>query len=239
MSWRARVADRIELARLSAYLLAGRRFWIPPLLPLAWLAFQAVLLVTGAREEAFVPEAAQGTLIGVPLSVLSILLGSRVIAGELDARRVEVAYTVPGGAHRVWISKLYAAWGMVLAGETIMAAAVWAFFTAFPPAALIGALQAATFYLVLAMGLAALTRSEVAGAMSGAAVLAANGVFTGFGDNQLRLSPFWNPQMLRDTDPSLVFAWTLQNRVGFALLILALAALAFSRAERREKMLAG
>jgi ABC-type transport system involved in multi-copper enzyme maturation permease subunit len=239
MAWKARLADRAQLARLSAYLLAGRRYWIPPLLPLAWLAFQAVLLVTGAREEAFVAEAAQGTLIGAPLSVLGMLLGSRVIAGELDARRVEVAYTVPGGAHRVWLSKLLAGWSMLVAGEVLLASVVWAFFTAYPLSALVGALQAATFYMVLAMGLAALMKSEVAGAMTSATVLVANGVLTGFGENQLRLSPFWNPGMLRDTDPSLVFAWTLQNRVGFALLIAGLVSLAFSHAERREKMLSG
>lgn len=235
----ARLGERLKLARLSAYLLAGRRYWLPPLLPLAWPAFQAFLLLTGGREEAFAPEAAQGTLIGAPLAVLGMLLGSRVIAGELDARRVEIAYTVPGGAHRVWLSKLLAAWAMLIAGEVVLAAVVWAFFTPFSPAALVGALQAATFYLVLAMGLATLMKSEVAGAMVSAAVLAANGVFTGFGDNQLRLSPFWNPHVLRDADPSLVFAWTLQNRVGFALFIVALVALAFSRAERRETMLGG
>ena len=233
------LADRVKLTRLSACLLVGRRYWLPPLLPLAWPAFQAFLLLTVAREESFLPEEAQGTLIGAPLAVLGLLLGSRVIAGELDARRIEIAYTVPGGAHRVWLSKLLAALALLVASELLMALVVWAFFTGFPPLALVGALQAASFYLVLAMGLAAFLKSEVGGAMLSATVLVANGVFTGFGDNQVRLSPFWNPQMLRDTDASLVFAWTLQNRLGFALLIAALAALAFSHADRREKMLSG
>lgn len=237
--WLSPVADRLRLGRLSALLLVGRRYWLPALLPLGWLAFQAVLLVTGAREEAFLPEAAQGTLIGVPVTVLGLLLGSRVIAGELDARRAEIAYTVPGGAHRVWLAKLLAAWTLLVASELLMAAVVWLFFTPYPPAALVGALQAATFYLVLAMGLAALLRSEVAGAMVAASVLVANGVLTGFGQNQLRLSPFWNPAMLHGTDRGLLFAWTLQNRVGFALLIAALVALAFAHAERRERMLSG
>jgi hypothetical protein len=235
-----RIGDSLRLGRLSALLLVGRRFWLPALLPLGWLAFQAVLLLTGAREEAFRPEAAQGTLIGAPLSLLALLLGSRVIAGELDARRAEIAYTVPGGAHRVWLAKLLAAWGVLIASELLMAPVVWLFFTAYPPGALYGALQAATFYLALAMGLAALLKSEVAGAMLAATVMVANGALTGFGQNQLRLSPFWNPAMLQDADASLLFAWTLQNRIGFALVVVALVALAFGHAERRrERMLSG
>ena len=36
-----------------------------------------------------------------------------------------------------------------------------------------------------------------------------------------------------------LLAWALQNRIGFVLAIAAVTALAFGRAERREKMLAG
>jgi hypothetical protein len=76
--------------------------------------------------------------------------------------------------------------------------------------------------------------------MLAATVMVANGVLTGFGQSQLRLSPFWNPAMLQDADASLLFAWTLQNRIGFALLVVALVALAFGHAERRrERMLSG
>ena len=34
-------------------------------------------------------------------------------------------------------------------------------------------------------------------------------------------------------------AWTVQNRIGMVLLIAAIAALAFARAENREKILSG
>ncbi|MEN8164997.1 MAG: hypothetical protein ABFS37_12770, partial [Acidobacteriota bacterium] len=103
--------------------------------------------------------------------------------------------------------------------------------------ALYGSLQAAVFYLVLSMGLAVLTRSEITGALAAAVVLSINGVFTGFGGNQLRVSPTFNPLRLSGTAPEIVVAYTVQNRIGIVLAIAALAALAFVRADRREKLL--
>lgn len=225
------------LLRLAAFQLAGRRFWLLPLVPLVWHALQAILLLTGGRTESFAPAAAQNTLIGLPATVLALFLGVRVIAGEIDARSLEIAYTVPGGAHRVWLAKLFAAFLLIVATVLLLAGMTFLFFTPFPPAATYGALQGATFYLVVAMGLATLTRSEVAGAMTAVALLAFNGLLTGFGDNQLRISPFWNPLAVDRAEPSQLFAWTLQNRIGVLLALVALAALAFSRAERRETML--
>ena len=98
----------IRLLRLSATLLAGRRFWLLPFVPLLWLGFQAVLLLFGTRV-GFEPEAAQNTLIGLPVAVLAVFLGGRIIVGELDQRSLEIAYTAPGGAHRVWTTRLLAA----------------------------------------------------------------------------------------------------------------------------------
>jgi hypothetical protein len=100
-----------------------------------------------------------------------------------------------------------------------------------------GALQAALFYLVLAMGLATLFRSEAAGAMAVAAVLGLNGLITGFGANPIRASPFWNPHALPDADATELLAWTLQNRIGIVLAMAAIVALTFMRANRRETML--
>lgn len=225
------------LLRLAAYQLAGRRFWLLVLLPLVWHLFQAILLLTGGRPEPFSPVAAQNTLIGLPTAVLALFLGVRVIAGEIDGRSLEIAYTVPGGAHRLWLAKLLAAWLLLVLTVLLLAAVTFLFFTSFPLAALYGALQAASLYLVVAMGLATLTRSEVAGAMIAIAVLALNGLLTGFGDNQLRISPFWNPLAVSQVEPFQLFAWTLQNRIGVLLAIVALCGLAFSRAERRETML--
>ncbi len=237
-----KIRDRLRVVWLSARLLAGRRFWILALVPLAWLGFQALLFVMpegSGRQESFEPAAAQGTLIGLPMAVLAIFLGARVIAGEAGAR-LEIAYTVPGGSQRVWAAKLAGAWGILVAAAVFLALAVYAFFTPYPPlATLYGALQAATFYLVLAMGLAALFKSEVTGAMTATGLLVLNGVLSGFGGVQHRFSPFWNSTALGDTEPSQLLAWAVQNRIGFLLAIAALTALAFSRAERREKMLAG
>jgi ABC-type transport system involved in multi-copper enzyme maturation permease subunit len=227
----------IRLMRLAALQLAGRRFWILPLLPLLWLAFQAVLLLFGTRE-GFEPEAAQNTLIGLPVAVLGVFLGVRIVAGEIDQRSLEIAYTVPGGAHRVWLTKLSAALAMLVASMALLAVVVYVFFTPFPVGvALYGALQAVLFYLVVSMGLATLFRSEVAGAMATAALLGLNGLISGFGENQVRVSPFWNPLALWDVDPGEVLARAVQNRIGFVLVVAAVVAMTFGRAERREKML--
>ncbi len=229
----------IGLLRLALLVLAGRRFWVLPLLPLLWLGFQAVRLLVGLGE-AFDPGSAQGTLIGVPLTMLAVFLGLRIIAGEIDGRSLEIAYTVPGGCERVWLAKLLASWLLLLASELPLAVVTYYFFTGpFPWSALYGALQAASFYLILAMAMATLFRSEAAGAMGTAAILGLNGVITGFGQNQIRYSPFWNPHADPGTDPSELFALTLQNRVGMVLAMAAILALAFMRANRRERMLAG
>jgi len=228
-----RLRDEARIVWYSAKLLAGRRFYVAVFVPLLWPALQALLLLAGGQED-IRPESVQGGLIGLPLSCLAVFLGMRVIAGESDARRLEIAYTVPGGSQRVWLGKLLAGLGILLAAEALLALVAWAFFTSYPPGSLYGAAQAATVYLVLSMGLAALFRSEVTGAMTSAVVL-----LLGVANSQTRFSPFYNPAAVRDEDASVLLAHTVQNRIGFALLIAALTALAFTRAERREKMLAG
>ena len=85
--------------------------------------------------------------------------------------------------------------------------------------------------------LAATARTAFVDAMGVAALLGLNGLITGFGDNQVRASPFWNPHVLADADPTELFAWTLQNRVGMLLATVAILALTFMRANRRERML--
>lgn len=227
----------LNLVRYALLSVAGRRYWLLPLLPLAWLVFQAAVVLFGGDSEGFTSASAQGTLIGAPLALLASFLGMRIIAGEIDGRSLEIAYTVPGGCERVWWAKLMASAIVLLASEALLAAVTYVFFTPFPVGALYGAMQAALFYLVLAMGLATLFRSEAAGAMAVAAVLALNGLITGLGDNQVRISPFWNPHALEDADPTELFAWTLQNRVGIILAMAAIIALTFMRANRRERML--
>ena len=234
MRWR----PDIDLIVATFRVIGGRRYWLLPLLPLAWLIFQGILeLLEDGRY--INPTDAQGQLIGLPLVVLAIFFGIRVIAGELSERSLEIAYTVPGGCERIWRAKLLCALALLLVAEVFLGLATFLFFTPFPPGALYGALQAATFYLVLATALAALLRSESAGAIATSVVLAVNGVLTGFGDNQIRISPFWNPAAIEDAEPSELFTWTLQNRVGFALAVVAVLSLGFMRANRRERMLAG
>jgi len=233
-----RLLPDLVLLKTTLRIIGGRRYWLLPLVPLVWLIFQAGV---GFIDDdiVFEPAAAQGVLIGLPLAVLAIFFGIRIIAGEIDERTLEIAYTVPGGCERVWRAKLLCALGLLIAGELVLAVPVYFFFTSFPPSALYGALQAATFYLVLATSLAALFRSESAGAIATAAVLGFNGLLTGFGNNQIRISPFWNPAAMEDGDPTELFTWTLQNRVGFVMVMAAILALGFMRANRRERMLAG
>jgi len=228
--------DRLQLVRLAARTIAGRRYWIVPLLPLLWVAFQIVRLLIRWRQEDYLAGDAQTILIGFPLTVLAVGLGVRIIAGEIDRRTLEIAYTVPRGTHRVWLAKLVAGLLLLVAAEALLAIATYVFATGFPPGALYGALQAAVFYMVLAMALAALFKSEATGALATVVVLSLNLPVQGAG---LRVSPFWNTDNFASFDPSDVVAWTVQNRIGFALITVVIALLAFGRAERREKLLGG
>lgn len=224
----------ITLLRTSAILLGGRRYWLLPLLPLVWLGIQAVMLVSGMRPSVE-PVAAQNSLIGVPVAVLAIFLGGRTITGELDQHSLEIAYTVPGGAHRVWLAKLAAAILMLVTSLVLLAAITYAFFTDFPVLpSLYGATQGVVFYLVAAMGFGTLFRSEVAGSLATIGLLGLNSLLSSF-----RISPFWNPLAVEEADATQMLALSVQNRIGVALAIAAIVALTFTRAERREKMLSG
>ena len=227
----------LTIIRLSAVLLAGPRYWLLPLLPVPWLAVLAVLLIAG-RLASFEPAAAQNILIGMPVSALAMFLGGRIIAGELDESTLEIAYTVPGGAHRVWLGKLAAAGLILLASLSVMAVLTFAFFTAFPVVqTLYGAAQGAVFCLALTMGFATLLRSETSGA------LATLGLFGVAVSSRLvlplllRISPFWNPLTVEGVDAGQLLAMAARNRIGYALIIAAIVALTFARAERREQML--
>jgi ABC-type transport system involved in multi-copper enzyme maturation permease subunit len=235
-AWRGKSRDQIRLLSLSARTIAGRRFWIAPLLPLSWIAFQILRVLAGLRPTAYAPADAQTLLIGLPLTLLGIGFGVRIIAGDIDRRTLEIAYTVPGGTHRVWIPKLVAGMALLLASLGLLALATFVFCTSFPWGALYGALQAAVFYMVLSMALSALFRNEPAGALLTVAALAIN---LPLQEADLPISPFWNPlrPSLLAFDPSDVLAWTAQNRVGFLIAIVGIAALAFGRAEQRERLL--
>ena len=229
--------DTPLLLRLSLKLQFGRWFWLVPVIALLWPAYNALALVAGWRDRGFEPGDAQSGLIGLPLYLLAVGLGVRIIAGEIENRTLEVTYTVPGGAQRVWISKMIAALLPLIAAQILLAIVCAAFFTPFPLSALYGTFQGIVFYLALAMGLGALTRSEITATLLAAIVLFLNGMITGFGENQIRWSPFFNPLGVPEQNQSEILAWTLQNRIGMALAVMALVALSCVRAERREELL--
>ena len=222
------------LLRLVLVMMVGRRFWLLPLLPLAWLVFLQLELFSFFNMS---PEAVQGLVLGVPMALLGIFLGIRVIAGEIDDRSLELAYTVPGGSERLWRIKLIAAVTMLLVVEAMLALATITLITSFPWGALYGAFQAACFYLVLSLSLATLFRSQIGGGVFTVILLGINGVLTGFGNVQLRGSPFFNPYVIVGADSTDVLAWTVQNRIGMLLLMAGILSLAFMRANRRERML--
>jgi len=230
----AALQDHVSLLRLSIRVVGGRRFWLAPLFPLPWLVFQYLIGLFGQRET-FNSMDAQNLLIGAPLAALAVGFGVRIIAGEIDRRILEIAYTVPGGTHRVWLAKMEAAAVILLVTEALLAVVTYFFFTDFPLIALYGAFQAAIFYLVLSMGLAALFKSEAAGALVTALFLAFNFMIQSGGN--VLVSPFLNPDTTRQAEPADVLALKVQNRIGYLLFISAVTLLAFRRAERREKLL--
>lgn len=226
------IADRLMMLRLSIRLQLGRKFWIVPLLALTWPLFHAIRLLVSDAAQSFNETAAQNTLIGFPMTIIAIGLGVSIIAGEIEQRTLEVAYTVPGGARRIWMAKLAAVILLLAMTEALLAIITLTFFTAFPLTSLYGAFQGAIFYLVLAMGLGALFKSEITAALVSSVLVALNAI-----SNIGPWSPWFNPLVIKDKSPSDILAWTVQNRIGFALAIIALAALAFARAERREQLL--
>ena len=235
------IADSFMMLKLSIRLQLGRKFWFVPLLALTWPLFHAMRLLLSDTVQGFNETAAQNTLIGLPMTVIAIGLGVSIIAGEIEQRTLEVAYTVPGGARRIWTAKLAAVILLLVLTETLLGIVTSVFFTSVPVTSLYGAFQGAVFYLVVAMGLGALFRSELTAVLVALVILVANGILLNSsnapGHLANRVSPLFNPLALQDTSPSEILAWTIQNRIGIALAILAIAILAFARAERREQLL--
>ena len=232
------LADTVMFLSLSLRLQLGRRFWLVPALALLWPLYHAVTVLAGWRELPFDPAKVQNGLIGIPLTVLAIGLGVRVVAAEIEQRTLEVAYTVPGGASRVWIGKLSAVALPLLGAGLLLAIPAAVFSPRYSLSSIYGAFQGAAFYLVLAAGLGAFLRNEITAALVASVVLGLNGFLTGFGNVPSRWSPLFNPLVVvKNVSETEMLAWTVQNRIGFALLILALVMLMCARAERREKLL--
>ena len=62
-----RARDAASLLSLSLLTVAGRRYWIAPLLPLLWIVFQIVRPLVGWRPEGYTPAAPQTPLIRLPV----------------------------------------------------------------------------------------------------------------------------------------------------------------------------
>lgn len=232
------VVGRLEMYRYAAISLSGKHFYLILLVAPVWVLGLFLLEYVGLVE-GFNSGHAQVTLIGIPLVFVGVFLGLRIIASEISGRSLEIVYTVPGGCERVWWIKLLAAVLILLPIEILLGIGVWFFITKFPLLALQGALQGALFALVLAMGMSALFRSEIGGAVATALVLVFFAFVSGFGNVQRVFSPFYNPFSLFEADPETLLAATVQNRIGYALLTLAILGLAFMRSNRREKLLSG
>ena len=234
----AEIADVLRWMHLSIVLLAGRGAWGLPCVPLAWLVARMTPVWLGWRSPHFTPDEAQVGLIGLPLVVLGILLGARVIAGEVEQRRIEVAYSVPRAAARTCAAKLAGASVLITGSAVLLGIVTHLWFTPCSVYTIYGALQGALFYTMLSMAAAVLLHSEVAGAMVATAMLGLNGLITGFGSAQLRLSPLWNPTGI-EAAQSDVLAWTIQNRTLVLLVSATLLWVAFAAANERERVLRG
>ena len=232
------VLPDFKLLRLALLIVAGRRFWLLPLLPLGWLAVVRIIMFMDPSLT-FDDTSVQGPLLAVPLTLLAVFLGIRIIAGEIEDRSLEIAYTVPGGCKRIWYTKLLAASGVIISAEILLASAVFVFITPFPAGVLYGALQAAGFYLILAMAMATLFRSEAAGAMATAAVLGLNGALTDFGDNQIRIRRGSLYQNAYDFDNQEFFFEAAISPLGRHFVIRRQMGLVFYRRRRAEGLRAG
>ena len=227
----------MELVRLAAVANAGHRFWLFPIVvPIVWLGFHYALEEFEFMNPIVMADA-QTRMMGLPLAIIGIFLGLRIIAGEINARSIEIVYTVPGGAEKVWWIKFFAAILILIPTEILLALGTWFVFTEFAFEALYGALQSGVFFIVIAMGFSTLFRSEVGGAIASVALLAFFGLASNFGGNQARWSPFFNPYAIPNEDFSTLLAWTIQNRIAMFLLMIGILSLAFMRGNRRERLL--
>lgn len=217
--------------------IAGHFFWIWPLvLVVGWLSVHTFLEHDKINIiNSITVSDVQNRMLGIPLAILGAILGLRIIAGEINARTIEIIYTVPGGANRVWTIKLLAAITMIVITEIALATYTWFYFTHFPIEAMLGAFLASMLFLVISMGFSALFRSEVSGAII-ALLLFGLVWFVRQGTNT-RWLPFFNPYATNVDESLNLLSLTLQNRIGYGLVILGLICLAYMRGERREKLL--
>ena len=232
ISFKEKVLDNLSFFLLCLRQQYGRRFLLIPLIVLVWPIYNLVLLFESGQVS-FSASDAQNELIGLPIYLLSIGLGVGIIAKEIEKRTLEVAYTIPGSAQRLWVLKLLAASAIIVLSEMLLAVITYLFFTDFSFGVLYRVFQGALFFLVVSIAFGALMRNELAAGLMSALILIA--IFPSFHDK--RWSPLFDPTSIDASELSQTVPWLIQNHIGIGLLILGVLSLAFYRAERREVLL--
>lgn len=207
----------------------GRRFYLIPWLVSVWPIYHAVRMLESGQVR-FYPADAQNELIGLPIYLLAIGMGIRIIANEVEQHTLEVAYTIPGGAVKIWAWKIVSSLFIIVCALLLLAGITWTLFTPFPLGVLYRVLQGATFFLVFAMAAGALLKSELAAAVVSVTLLFI--LYPRF--YGLRWSPIFDPLHADIFGDHLVGLWLLQNHVWVFLLSLLIVLYAFVKVEQRE-----
>lgn len=228
-----KIADTFLLIKLVTLLQFGRRYWLIFLIVSIWPLIHGTLLLLGWRTEEFNNINVQNFLIGFPLYCLAIAMGIRIVAHEIEHRTLEVSYTVPGGARKIWLSKLFSAMLLLLASEVLLALITSLFFTSYSLLSLYNAFQGAAFFLVFSMFAGALTKNELTAALLAIAI-----GYLSLNISNNKYSALFNPLEVTDIVASELFTWSIQNNIGYFFVIVSISALSFSRAENRETLLA-
>jgi ABC-type transport system involved in multi-copper enzyme maturation permease subunit len=210
----------------------GHRFWMIPFSVLIWPLLQACLALVGWKQGGFDPIDAQNRLMGYPLYLMSIGIGSALIAGEIEKRTLEVSFTLPGGSAKIWVNKLIAVTFLIITAELILALCASLFFTSITGGMLIRVLQGAIFYLVLAMAAGALFKNSLIASIAVSFILLANSYFI-----DVPWSPIFNPLILNNLETSELMQLMVQNHFIVIMAVTILALLTFLRAEQREALL--
>ncbi|MEJ2417065.1 MAG: hypothetical protein P8Y45_09050 [Exilibacterium sp.] len=139
----------LALTTISIRQQLASRYWLVLLLIVGWPLIQVLRLSFDAGQGAYTAANAQNTLIGFPIIILAMGLGVQIITGCIEQNTLETTYTVPGKTYTIWLAEMVAATVLMISSELILALITALFFTSFPIATLVGALQSAVFYLAL------------------------------------------------------------------------------------------
>lgn len=210
----------------------GRRFYFIPWFVLVWPCYHAIKAL-GSGPIPYSPADAQNELIGLPIYFLSIGLGVRIVASEVEKRTLEVAYTLPSGAGDIWRWKIISSLVIILWAIALLAVTTWIFFTPYPIDVLYRVMQGALFFLVFSMSAGALLGTElIAALVSGALLLTLYPQFYG-----VRWSPIFDPLFADVYDNTKISFWLFQNYVWVLTITVLIGLYTFFRVEQREHFL--